>query len=131
MKNPEICCETIDRITSFCFIQCTLPRPNNCVCIDSTSGERLAGLHTYPEPLPSDPNPIDCDIILPLTPTPSNTYCSNNVEASCNCMQWSRSEHSWGLFITVDDDLLKLVLGRAPTYMPSFALKAISERWLA
>ncbi len=64
--DPNICCETVDRITSFCFIQCNLPLPNNCVCVDSTTGDRLAGLFTFPEPNPNDPNPFDCDIVLPL-----------------------------------------------------------------
>ena len=58
--DETVCCETNGDVTSFCIMQCNLPPPNNCVCVDQATGERIDGLFTFPEPLPNDPNPIDC-----------------------------------------------------------------------
>ncbi len=71
--DPNVCCETVDGITSFCFIQCNLPLPNNCVCVDSATGDRLDGLFTFPMPDPNDPNRIDCDTVLPTMEPGGNT----------------------------------------------------------
>ena len=85
--NPSVCCvEEIEGVEEFCPLQCVLPAPNSCICIDPFSGERIRD--SFPQPNLEDPNAIDCINVFPPTVAPGMecvvSYLS--VCSSCRCI---------------------------------------------